>query len=49
MYLIIIGTAIMGLDEGFFVHIKDNVSFGSDDTIRTATADGNGEFYTTWQ
>ena len=33
---------------GATVHIKDNVSFGSDDTIRTATTDGNGEFYTTW-
>ena len=30
------------------IYIKDDVSFGRDDVIRTFTTDGNGEFYGTW-
>ncbi len=30
------------------IYIKDNVRFGSDDIIKRATTNYNGEFYTTW-
>ncbi len=30
------------------IYIKDDVAFGSDKLITTATTDNNGEFYTTW-
>ena len=33
---------------GATIYIKDDVSFGSDDTIRRVTTDNNGKFYTTW-
>ena len=33
---------------GATIYIKDDVSFGRDDTIRRVTTDSNGKFYTTW-
>ena len=31
------------------IHIKDDVSFGSDETLGTVVTDANGEFYGTWE
>ena len=31
------------------IHIKDDVSFGSDETLGTVATDANGEFYGTWE
>ena len=31
------------------IHIKDDVSFGSDETLDTVVTDANGKFYGTWE